>query len=355
MKTMSLKTLIMILSVTGLVLTSCEKKDPDPDITADNLKGMFVVCEGTFGQANGDITFYDSKEDLSIKKLYYLSNGVEPGDIVQSFAVADTLGFLVVNNSQKVIVVNMKDFTHVKTIYGFSYPRSVVRADENSIYVSNGNGSSDNYIYSIDLLSLEKNDSLAVSAGPENLLVAGTKIYAALSGGWNNDGSSVIEIDPESFTIANTFNVSPVPIDIVNDKNGDIWVYCKGLAEYDANWNVSYSGMGICKINTASKEVSTFNLSVMQSSGINNIDRSPDGNIIYFLNDGLYEMQITSGELPSTALIEQTYYGLSVDPENGNIVCLDDVNSKAIVCNNTGTELYNFETAYFPNSVVFSY
>ena len=102
------------------------------------------------------------------KESFFSVNGVTPGDVVQSFEIADTLGFIVVNNSQKVIVVNMKDFTVVKTLSGFSYPRSVVRADENTVYVSNGNGISDNYIYSIDLTSLKKTDSLALSTGPEN-------------------------------------------------------------------------------------------------------------------------------------------------------------------------------------------
>ena len=31
---------------------------------------MFAVCEGVFGQANGDISFYDSKSDQSTKNLF---------------------------------------------------------------------------------------------------------------------------------------------------------------------------------------------------------------------------------------------------------------------------------------------
>ena len=120
-----------------LVLTSCEKDEPS--ITANNLKGMFVVCEGVYKQTTA-ISPYNSESGQTTKSLYYAVSKVELGDVVQSFEIVDTLGFIVVNNSQKVTVVNMKDFKVVKTIDGFSYPRSVVRADDNSVYVSNGNG-----------------------------------------------------------------------------------------------------------------------------------------------------------------------------------------------------------------------
>jgi hypothetical protein len=355
MKIKIVKNWLLALAGTALLLTSCEKTEDEPDITANNLKGMFVVCEGNFGKANGDITFYNTDSKETIKSLYSSVNGVAIGDVVQSFEVVDTLGFIVVNNSQKVTVVNMKDFKVVKTITGFSYPRSVVRANEKTVYVSNGNGSADNYIYSIDLTSLKKSDSLAVTTGPEKLITANSKVYAAIAGGWNNDGKTVIEIDPTSFTIINTFEVASVPVDIVADKNNNIWAYCKGVADYSNYPVVTYANSGISKINVSTKAVSTFPLTTMSSSGVNNIAASNDGSTIYFLNDGLYAMSMTTTALPTTKIVDKLFYGMDVDPETGNIICLDDANSKAIAYNTSGVEQFNFETATFPNSVVFSY
>jgi len=350
-----LKTWLLALSGAALLFTSCEETTEAPDITANNLKGMFVVCEGGFGKANGDVTFYNTSSKETIKSLFLAVNGTSVGDIVQSFEVADTLGFIVVNNSQKVTIVNMKDFKVVKTIDGFSYPRSVVRANESTVYVSNGNGYADNYIYSINLKTLTKSDSLAVTTGPEKLIVANTKVYAAIGGGWNNDGNSVIEIDPTSFSIENTFTVASVPIDIVADKDNNIWAYCKGVATYDANWNATYSNSGISKIDVSTKAVSTMPLTTMSASGLNNIAVSKDKSVIYFLNDGLYAMPIANTALPTSKVVDQLFYGVAVDPETGNIICLDATNSKAIAYNGNGTEQFSFETATFPGSVVFSY
>lgn len=355
MKIRSLKNWIITLAGAAFLFTSCEKTEDEPEITANNLKGMFVVCEGVFGQANGDISFYDSKSDQSTKNLFSTVNGVTPGDIVQSFGIADTIGFIVVNNSQKVIVVNMKDFKVVKTISGFSYPRSVVRADENTVYVSNGDGYSGNYIYSIDLTTLKKTDSLAVSTGPEKLILNNSKIYAAIAGGWQNDGNTVVEIDPISFTIVNTYTVASVPVDITADKNNNIWAYCKGIPDYSNYPNVTYTNAGISKINVSSKVVNTFPLTTISSSGINNIAAGKDGSIIYYLNDGLYSMSVTATGLPTSKVLDHIFYGVDIDPQNGNIVCLDDVESEAIIYNTAGVEQKRFDTSKFPNSVVFSY
>ena len=355
MRIRHLKYIMPGLVATALLMTSCEQNDPVPDIAANNLKGMFVVCEGIYGQANGDISFYDPELGSTVTNLYESVNGVTPGDVVQSFEIVDTLGFIVVNNSQKVTVVNMKDFKLVKNIDGFSYPRSVVRADENTVYVSNGNGTANNYIYSIDLTLLEKTDSLEMATGPEKLINVNKKVYAAIAGGWNNDGKSVIEIEPPSFTIINTYEVASVPVDIVADKDDNIWAYCKGVPDYSNYPDVTYTDSGISRINVSTKETDIFPLSTMSTYGINNISASNDGSIIYYLNDGLYSMSAEATQLPSSSLVERTFYGMDVNPENGNIVCLDDVNSKAIVYSKSGVEQYNFETAGYPNSVVFSY
>lgn len=346
--------LLIFFCLTCLII-SCEKKEEVTEKQINSMKGMFVVCEGNFGNADGDITYFETGFNQVNKSLYFSVNSAPLGDIVQSFTIADSLGFIVVNNSQKVTVVNMEDFTEIKTINGFSYPRGIVRADQNMIYVTNGNGFADNYIYSIDIATLKKTDSLELSTGPENLIISDSRVYVAISGGWNNDGSTVIEIDPSTFSIVNTFDVAQIPVDLTADKDNNIWVYCKGIPDYTNYPEVNYSGMGICKIDALSKVVQTFPLSYMSAPGIYNIAASPDGRMIYYLNDGLYAVSFDANALPESKVVNQLFYGVDVDPESNLIVCLDAVNSRAIGFNTSGDEEFYFETEDFPNSVVFNY
>ena len=355
MKINYLKNWLLTLAGATLLLTSCEKTNDVPKITAKNLKGMFVVCEGGYGLANGDITYYNPDSAKLINNLYYSVNKVALGDVVQSFEIADTLGFIAVNNSQKVTVVSMKTFKVIKNISGFSYPRSVVRANEKTVYVSNGNGTSDNYIYSINIATLKKSDSLKITTGLEKLVAANSKVYAAISGGYNNNGNTVLEIDPSSFTITDTFIVASVPVDVVADKNNNIWAYCMGVPDYSNYPNVTYTNSGISKINVSTKVVNTFPLTTMSASGVNNITASKDGSVIYYLNDGLYSMPITATSLPTSKMVDHLFYGVDVDPKSGNLICLDAANAKATGYNASGMEQFNIGTTSFPNSVVFSY
>lgn len=355
MKSKCLKYALFLMTAVSIMMVSCETDNVDPDLTANNLKGMFVVCEGSYGSAEGDITYYNTGTNSTIKSLFYSVNNVEAGDIVQAFAFADTIGVLAVNNSQKVIMVSMKDFKTKKTLNSFSYPRSILRADENSVYVANGNGSANNYIYSIDLSTLLKTDSLEVSNGPEAMMKVGSKVYAAISGGWNNDGNTVVEIDPATFSITNIFTVGSVPVDLVADKDNNLWVYCKGVPDF-TNWpDVTYMNAGISKINTATSQVTTFPIASMSAPGLNNIAVSKDGSTLYFLNDALYSMPVTAAALPTSKVVDQQFYGMDVDPQTGNIVCLDAVNSMALVYGSSGTKQFEFETGDYPNSVIFSY
>ncbi len=338
-----------------LMLASCERVDDNPDPAFNNLKGLFVVCEGTFGKADGDITYYNTDDGSTVKGLYHAVNQTDAGDVVQSFAIADTLGFIVVNNSQKLIVVNMKDFRHIKTITGFSYPRSIVRADETTIYLSNGNGISDNYIYSIDLVTLTKRDSLAVTTGPEALIKAGEKVYASLSGGWNNDGKTVLEIDPRTFSIAGSHEVALCPVDLAADGNGHIWAYCKGVADYSNYPEVSYTGMGLSRINLSAGRVTTMPFSTMAAPGTNNLSVSKDGKTLYFINDGVYAMASSATALPAEKLVGNSFYGIDTDPKSGDIVVLDADASKVLIFNTNGVKQFEFGTGSFPGSVVFSY
>lgn len=336
-----------------LLLLACEKEENGPKIDANNLKGMFVVCEGSFNSSNGDITYFHPDSLSSVKDLYQNVNDTKLGDILTSFEVVDTLGFLVVNNSQKVTVVNMKTFKKIKDITGFSYPRNIVRADDDHVYISNGNGYSDNYVYSINLNTLAKADSVEVGKGPEKMVKSGNKIYVANSGGFTSSGTTVSVIDIVNFEVVQTHNVGNMPNDLVVDKNKNVWAYCKGVPNYD-NWpNVIYAGAALCKINTTTDEVTSFAFGNITTQGINSLAINPEGTTLYYVTDATYKMAITATALPTAKFNETAFYGIDVDPESGYVVGLDEITYTGIIFTPSGAEVDNFSTGSYPNGVVF--
>jgi hypothetical protein len=95
-----------------------------------------------------------------------------------------------------------------------------------------------------------------------------------------------------------------VPVDVVADKNNNIWAYCMGVPDYSNYPNLTYTNSGISKINVSAKVVNTLPLTTMSASGVNNIAASKDGSIIYYLNDGLYSIPVTATSLPTSKMVD---------------------------------------------------
>ena len=88
--------------------------------------GVIITNEGNFGSNTGSVSYYNPSTDSVYNSIFEDANSKRPlGDVVQSFAVADKKGFIVVNNSHKVEVVLLDNFQSVGVIAA-SYPRHFI-------------------------------------------------------------------------------------------------------------------------------------------------------------------------------------------------------------------------------------
>ena len=353
-----LKKLVWFAMIITSIFTSCSKDDEKPFDTG-YLHGVFITNEGGFMNNNGSISYYDIDSTKVTNNLFQIINGRILGDVVQSFGVAGNKGFIVVNNSQKVEVVDMKSFESLGTITGVDYPRYFIGIDNDKGYLSNGNIVGK--VYVIDLVTLELMDSIDVGNGPENIVKSGNYVFVANSGGWTND-STVSVIDVTTDLVTETIHVGDNPTDLVVDKNGDIWVLCKGKVVYGQNWNITdETDSKLVKINGNNKSVEeTF--VVGQTGDFFNPTRmaiSNDGQNIFFGEaSGMYRMNISDSNVPTSAYIAKQYYGLDIDPDNGTIYCLKangfDANGMVYMYDSIGVLTDSLEVGIAPNGAVFN-
>ncbi len=321
---------------------------------------FYVLNEGS---ANGSVSMIDKNGVVTNNYFATANGGVSLGQYAQSMAVNDTHAFIVVTTASGagyVEVVKKADFKHVKAITGLSYPREIALTDTKA-YVSNGKGADGNYaklnneIYVIDLASMEVTKKIDVGAGPEKMVVSEGKLYVANSGGWSNDDNTVSVIDLATDVVIETITVKDCPKDMVVDANGDIWVYCAGKP----SWSANPSKAAISKISLATNTVSSFELATVSSSGIKNITISKNRQTVYFMSDAVYAMSITATALPTTKFIDNTFYGIDVNPVSDNLwLCeLVDYTSpgKVHVYSNTAEKIKDHTVGVMPNSTTFSY
>ncbi len=333
---------LCIFFLIAVFISSCSKEEDGPKDTGF-LHGLYIVNEGNFLSNNGSISYYNPDSAKVVNKLFQTINHRVLGDVVQSFGVADDKGFIVVNNSQKVEVVDMETFISIGTIIDTDYPRYFLRISESKGYLTNG--ALAGVIMVIDLKNLSITKEISVGNGPENLVRWGEKVFVANSGGWGYD-NEISVVDIEADVVIDSVVVGDNPTDLAADKNGDIWVLCKGNVVYDQYWNI------IDETDSEIYVIDNDDLSIVKSFVVGQtgdyfnpvrLACSHDGNTIYYLeSDGIYSMGITDASPPATPLIRRSFYGIDVDQNNGTVYGLST--------NNFTTDGYMFR--YTPAGVL---
>ncbi|MFA6128844.1 MAG: DUF5074 domain-containing protein [Bacteroidales bacterium] len=313
-----------LLSVIAcLFLTNCTKDKPDDSSEGGFLHGAYISNEGAFGNSNGSVSYFDTDSAYIINHVFEAVNGRPLGDVVQSMAVSGDKGFIIVNNSQKVEVVDLKTFASIGVIDGLEYPRSFLPVNTKKGYLTDGNFSG--RVYVIDIETLIITDTIPVGAGPEKLVQFKNNVIVTNSGGWGND-STLSVIDTGTDKVIHTWMVGMNPADVLLDKNNLLWVLCKGKVVWNEDWTIGVeTTSSLVAVDPETGSIKqTQNIGAVGDFywplhiGINkNRDR-----VFYLESGGIYSRSITNGSTAGDPFIRGNFYGFGIDPETDLIYAL---------------------------------
>ncbi len=314
------------LLLAAVTLESCKKEEPNPTSTSGPAgaysNGVFISCEGAFGSGTGTVSFFSRSTQTVSNDLNQAVNSLPLGNIVQSMQLHNGKGYVVVNNSGKVEVVNASSFESAGKITGLTSPRYFAGINANKAYVSQWGSAGTNVgVRVIDLSSNTAGALIPCGAGPEKMLKSGNFVYVVNSGGFGND-STVTVINTTTDVVSATIQVGHNPNSIVQDKNGKIWVLCGGIVDFSVPANGTPGKL--IRINPTTNLIeATFTFSSGSEHPLHlSLNKAKDkllflGNL-YSLGS-LYSFDITGSSLPSTPSIARNFYGLGVDPVSDQI------------------------------------
>ena len=123
-----------------ILFSSCTKNLDDfgpqsneVDTPIAHTKRVVVLNEGNFMFGNGSVSVIDNSTNEVSNEAFKQANNYPLGDVPQSVMVHDSLGYIVVNNSGKIEVVDWADLKSVKTITGFTSPRQMIIVNNNPL------------------------------------------------------------------------------------------------------------------------------------------------------------------------------------------------------------------------------
>ncbi|MEO6681644.1 MAG: DUF5074 domain-containing protein [Ginsengibacter sp.] len=324
----------MLLAI--IFFTSCRKDAPvDPGVIVPDIKdssavnkgtitGLYVLNEGNMGSSKSSLDFYDFEKDTMYLNVFNKANpeivkGL--GDVGNDLGIYGSKLFIVVNNSNKIEVTDAHSVKSLKTIH-LNQCRYIAFYKNNAYVTSN-----DGYVAVIDTAILAITDTIHVGRNPEELVVVGSKLYVANSGGYsppNYDSTiSVIDLNTQK-------EIKKIPVAInlhrlAADSKGNIYATSRG--DYYTTPSALYL------VNTTTDRVT-------KKFGIGASNLAMNGDSLYLyqhefsMNTGDYEtnfslintntLTVGSGFITDgTGKAISTPYGLIVHPQNGNIFITD--------------------------------
>ncbi len=112
----------LLFTITVVVLLgSCRKKDVDT--TPSSSHDVWVINEGSFGSGLGNVTAYRSHDNDVIANPVESANGTALGDVAQSAYLIDGDAWVVINNSNKILILDTATFEIKDQITNINTPK----------------------------------------------------------------------------------------------------------------------------------------------------------------------------------------------------------------------------------------
>lgn len=349
---------VLLGTAAALGLFACDPdSDPDPSQPIAPTKTVFVVNEGKFMSSNAEISSFSKTTSFVSKTLFSTINNRPLGDVAQSMAAQDSTGYIVVNNSNKLEVVNLRTFRSLATISNLKLPRYFAAASAAKGYVTEtvSYSGAPGQVSVIDLKTNTVTKSVAVGKQPETLLVVGNRLYV-VNGGEN----TVTVINTTTDAVEGTITVGDSPNSLVLDRNNKLWVLNGGKVAYDASYNVDYTKTtkgSLSSIVPGQLTATTRELATNVSQPGRLTTNGAKDRLYYTFQGGVYTLGINDAKLPTIPIIKRSLYGLGIDPQDntiyGGVSNAFSGAGKVFRYQSSGAPIDSFTVSVGPNSFLF--
>lgn len=308
---MNIKKIVVGLGML-LVMGACDKPTT-PTPKGVYSQGVFTINEGLFGNTSGTITHYD-RAGKTTEKIFWKQNQRDLGDVVQSLAFQGDKGYVVVNNSNKIEVVDAHTFAELAQITNLQLPRYCLPISNTEAYVTEwGADGVTGSLARLDLVTNRVVERFSIGVGPEHLQLKNSWLYITHPGGLG-DNNIVTVFDVQQKQVVTTITVGDRPSGIVEDQQGNWWVACAGKVAYLNYPTIDTANSTASQLVAIDPSTNTILQQIDFGKG------NPIGNLISNQNNQLFYTragQVWSYELGTgveKALFSGSFYGLGYDP-----------------------------------------
>ncbi len=335
--------ILLLFAVTSILLcaTSCMDDDVLRDFDRLNSnktnKGVFIINEGNFMYGNASLSYYSLDSNKVINNIFYETNALPLGDVAQSMTIKDSLGYIVINNSGKIYIININTFEYRAKITGLVSPRHIHFVNNEKAYIT------DLYSKKISIYNPVTNEitgTIDINNGnaefsqhsSETMLQHNGFVYVNC---WSFD-NTILVINTQTDRVVDSIKVEKQPNSMAIDKNNNLWVLSDG----------GFAGSSYGQANAALTKIDLNTNTIINKYIFTDINASPKhlcinqtNDTLFYIygswggtvaNSGVYSMSVNSSMLPTKVLINtggKIVYGLYYDNNSNHLFFSDAIDN----------------------------
>ena len=311
-----------ILSLFSVVfMCGCMDYGPteQEDFETGPTRGLFITNEGNFMYDNASLSYYDIDRKMVTNEVFVRSNGMILGDVAQSMTVRDGKGYIVVNNSGVIFVIDAATFKVLGLLEGLTSPRYIHFISDRKAYVT------DLYapcITVFDPLTLEITGRISTNGHKSTEQMVQWDKYV-FTNCWSYD-NKILVIDSSLDKVVDSITVGIQPTSLALDAADRLWCLTGGGYEGSP---YGYEAPSLHVINPATRTIE-YEFGFKLGDSPSEICLNAGRDTLYFLNRGVWRMDVDAQRLPLRPFLEYSgtiYYGLAVDPVTTEVYVADAI------------------------------
>lgn len=307
-----------------LTLSGCMKWDygkMEPFTTSK--RGLFIMNEGNFQYGNATLSYYDPDSKTVENEVFYRANAMKLGDVAQSMTIRKDTGWVVVNNSHVVFAININTFKELGRIKGLTSPRYIHFVSDKKAYVTQ---IWDNRIFIVNPQSysitgyIDCPDMTMESGSTEQMVQYGKYVFVNC---WSYQ-NRILKIDTTTDKVVDQLTVGIQPTSLVLDKNFKMWTITDGGYKGSP---YGYEAPSLYRIDAETFKIEKqfqFKLGENPSE----VQLNGEGDELYWINKDIWRMSVDAEQVPENPFLDYRdtrYYGLTIDPESGDVYVADAI------------------------------
>lgn len=314
---------MVALAVAVPCFVSCIKYDPvkQEDLGEFTGEGVFILNEGNFMYGNASLSYYDPETKSVVNEVYARVNGEKLGDVGQSMAIRNGKGYLVINNSREILVIDANTFELLGSVTGLTSPRYIHFLSDRKAYVTD--------LYASRITVIDPQTCRITGyvetpghASTEQMVQYGKYIFTNC---WSYD-NKILVIDSERDEVVDEIEVGIQPTSLAIDSYGKIWTITDGGYEGSP---YGWEAPGLYRIDASSRTVEKV-FKFKKGDFPSEVCTDGDGEMLYYINKSVWCMWVMDDRLPVKPLVaapagQSVFYGLAVNPVNSDVYVADAI------------------------------